>query len=252
MLEPQIQMRSLKGWRAEVGMLAPLAGMYREWDALAQEGVRFSSVVLGGIGTGLEFVKKMAEQIEAESKKLNIANKCDLICLGCTSGSFAGGEGYDQMLIERIERASGSPATTATTCVLELFKDMRIKKIALVGPYPESTFDEEIKFLKANGIVTLYFKALGFSKHCEYWDYYGDPYPCYKLVREAAKAAPKADCVFVTCMMSTIMGIVDTLEKEIGKPVISSSSATLYGILKKLGIPDQVPHYGQALMRERL
>ena len=71
-------------------------------------------------------------------------------------------------------------------------------------------------------------------------------------MREAAEAVPKADCVFVTCMMSPILAVVDTLEKEIGKPVISSCSATLYGILKKLGIPDQVPHYGQALMRARL
>lgn len=251
MVEPQIQIRSLKGWRAEVGMLAPMPGMYREWDIVAPEGVRFSSVVLGIGGSDVDDLKKMAEAIEPEAKKLNIGTKRDLICLGCTSGSFVGGEGYDQMLIARIEKASGSPATTTTTCVLELFNDMGIKKIALVGPYLESVFDEEIKFLKINGIETLYLKALGLSKPSEYWDYYVDPYACYKLVREGAKAAPGADCVFVTCMMSPIMAIVDTLEKEIGKPVISSCSATLYGILRKLGIPDQVPHYGQALMRAR-
>ena len=28
----------LKGWRAEVGLLAPVAAMYREFDVLAPEG----------------------------------------------------------------------------------------------------------------------------------------------------------------------------------------------------------------------
>jgi maleate cis-trans isomerase len=53
-------------------------------------------------------------------------------------------------------------------------------------------------------------------------------------------------------MVSHMAGVVDYLEKEIDKPIISSLSATLYGVLKKLEIPDPVYHYGQALTRERL
>jgi len=56
----------------------------------------------------------------------------------------------------------------------------------------------------------------------------------------------------LTCMASPLLGIADLLENEIGKPVISSLSATLYGILKKLGIGDPVHHYGQALTRQRV
>ena len=106
---------------------------------------------------------------------------------------------------------------------------------------------------KSKGIDALYLKGtwLGLVEQTEYWDYMMDPYSCYKLIKDGAKAAPNADCVFVTCMVSPILGIVDTLEKEIGKPIISSSSATLYGTLKKLGIQDPVPHYGEALVRPR-
>ena len=245
--------QSLKGWRGEVGMLCPMAGMYREWEVLAPHGIRFSHAVLGApANTDIEGLKKMDEAIEDEAKKLNIGMKKDLICLGCTSGSFIGGKGYDKQIIERIEKASGSPATTTTTCVLELFKDMGIKTMSLVGPYIDSIFDEEVKFFKAHNIETLYVGALGLLEAYKLWDYYYDPYACYTLVKQAAEATPEADCVFVTCMMSPIMAVIDTLEQEIQKPVISSCSATLYGILKELGIPDQIPHYGQALIRERL
>jgi maleate isomerase len=248
-----ICLKPLRGWRAEVGMLCPMAGMYREWDLVAPDGVKFSHAVLGIEGdVDAKGLTKMAEAIEGEAKKLNMGMKKDLICLGCTSGSFIGGKGYDQKLIQRMEKASGSPATTTITSVLELFRDMAIEKIALVGPYIESVFDAEVEFLKSNGVETLYVKGLGIAGLSEYWDYYYDPFACYRLVRDAAKDAPKADCVFVTCMMSPIIAIVDTLEEEIQKPVISSCSATLYGILKKAGIPDQVQHYGQALKRPRL
>jgi len=243
--------RSVKGWRGEVGIIAPYTGVYREWDILAPEGVKFSQVVLKMEGNTLEDIRKLADGIEAEATKLTYSHKDDLICFGCTAGSFIGGLGWDRMIIEKIEKATGITATTASTCVLELFKDMDISKIALVGPYWQSLFDAEVRFLEENGFEVLTVQSLGFTEPSQYWDYYTDPYGCYKLIKDGAKAAPDVDCVFVTCMMSCIAAIVDTVEKEISRPVISSPSATLYGILKKLGIPDPVYHYGQALLRPR-
>ena len=243
--------RSINGWRAEVGMIAPISGMYREWEAVAPEGIRFSDVVLGMRKVTPEGLKQMVQIIEEEARKLSLGRKKDLICFGCTAGSFIGGPGYDQMLIEKIEKASDTPVTTTATCMLELFKDMDIKKIAIVGPYVDSIFDVQVKFLKANGVETLATKGLGFSEVSEYWNYYMDPDMCYRITKDGAEAAPDADCIFSSCIMSNIVPIVDNLEKEIGKPVISSLSATLYGILKKLGVPDPVYHYGEALVRPR-
>lgn len=246
------QISSLKGWRAEVGVLAPLSWMYREWEEVAPEGIRFSTAVMGFEAHTEEVLKGLINAVEVEAKKLNQGRKCDLICFGCTAGSFIGGRGYDQTIIERIEKVSGSPATTTSTCVLEIFRDMGIKKIALVGPYPDSTFEAEVKFFKENGVETLYWKGLGLIEMADYWEFSMDPYSCCKLVKEGAKAAPNADCIFASCMISPILGVADYLEKEVGKPVISSLSATLYGILKKLGIPDPVYHYGEALTRPRI
>ncbi len=254
MVEKEFQIKSLKGWRAEVGMLAPWGCMYREWEVVAPEGVRFSRALLGLVYTTPEGLKQVANQAEVEAKKLNIGHKCDLICVGCTSGSFIGGPGYDQMLIEKIERASGSPGTTTTTCVLELLKDMGVKKMALVGPYTDVVFETEVHFFESHGIQTVYKKGSGlnFVEQNDFFDYMMDPYSSMRLVREGAKYVPDADCVFLSCMASPLLGVADILEQEIEKPVISSPSATLYGILKKLGIPDPVYHYGQALTRPRL
>jgi maleate isomerase len=258
MSEPQAQSandwkpQSINGWRAEIGMIAPLPGMYREWEAVAPPGIRFSDAILGMKIVTPEGLKQMVEIIEDEARKLTLGRKKDLICFGCTAGSFIGGPGYDQMLIKKIEKASDTPATTTATCMLEILKDMGIKKVSLVGPYIDSIFDVQAEFLKANDIETVATTGLGYSSVAEYWSYYMDPNMCYGICKEGAKAAPDADCVFSTCIMSNIVPTVDILEKEIGKPVISSLSATLYGMLKKLGIPDPVYHYGQALVRPRV
>jgi len=74
MVETDFSIKSLKGWRAEVGMLAPWGKMYREWEVVAPEGVRFSNALLGLTYTTPEGLKEMANQIEAEAKKLNIGS----------------------------------------------------------------------------------------------------------------------------------------------------------------------------------
>lgn len=252
-MEKDIYKQNLKGWRAEVGMLAPVATMFREYEVVAPEGVRFSRAILGLREVTPEALKKMAENIPTEAEKLCIAHKPDLICLGCTSGSFVGGPGYDQTIIKKIEETTGGvPATTTSTSLLVTFKDLGIKKIAMCGPYMKEVFDVAIDFFKYHGIETLHLEYLGYKKTEEFWEYMHNPYPVYRLIRDSHRAAPDADCVFISCMWSHILGIVDTAEEEIGKPVISSCSATLYNILKMLGIPDPVYHYGQLLQRPRL
>jgi len=131
---------------------------------------------------------------------------------------------------------------------------MDIKKMVIVGPYTDSVFDVEVEFFRSKGIDAIYIKGsgLGLVEQSEFFDYMMNPYSSYGLVKDGAKTVPDADCVFLTCMVSPLLGMADILEKEVGKPVISSSSATLYGILKKLGIPDPVYHYGEALTRSRL
>jgi maleate isomerase len=244
--------QNLKGWRAEVGLLAPVAAMYREFDVLAPEGVRFSRAILGLEEVTPEALKKMSENVASEAKKLNMGHEMDLICLGCTSGSFIGGPGYDHKIIQIIQDATGVRATTTTTSVLALLKDLGAKKIVLVGPYTKEVFDVEVDFFLQAGFEIPAIKWLGYKKTEEYWEYRHNPYSVYKLIRDGHKAAPDADCIFVTCMWSSIMAIVDIAEEEVGKPIISSCSSVMYNILKILEIPDPIYHYGEALRKNRL
>jgi len=241
------------GYRGEVGLIAPVSGMAREWEAVRPLGLRFSYALVRLEGNKPEQLKALEPQLAGAAANLNMAHKMDMIVLLCTSGSFIGGPGYEEHLMKIMTDASGSPSLTVIAAVMDLFRDMGIKKVALVAPYLKETFDIEVDFLESKGIHVLCVKGpkKGLGPIAEYWAYDKDPYAVYRWVLDAAVAAPDADGIFVTCMVSSILQVCQQLEEATGKPVISSQSAALYGILKFLKMPDPIPYYGQALTRPR-
>jgi maleate isomerase len=191
-----------------------------------------------------EGLSEMGRGAVSEAKKL-ADWMVDIILFGCTSGSFVGGMGYDESIIEELEEAVGLPATTTTTCVLAALEDLGVKKIALVGPYLREVFDLEVQFLQTHGIETLCVKAFGYREVHEFVRLYEQPYLFYHAAKEAYQSARDIDAIFITCMASPALEVIEILERETGKPVLSSCSASLYGVLKKLEIREPIERYGR-------
>lgn len=68
-----------------------------------------------------------------------------------------------------------------------------------------------------------------------------------ELVREAN--TPDAEGVFVSCTNFVTLSKIDAMEKEIGKPVITSNQATFWAALRKIGVNDRIKGVGR-LFRE--
>lgn len=233
-------------WRARIGVMhpSPNPNLTCEWAGLLPDGVTYHEALMGLAEVTRETLLAMKEAAIAEAKKLAYG-EMDIILFACTSGSFVGGPGYDENIIKELEAAAGTPATTASTCVLAAFADLGIKKIALVGPYPRDIFDIEIKFFEEHGINTLYSKSLGYSDIKYYMHLHEQPNLFYRMAKEAWKAAPDIDAIFITCLCSPARKMINILERETGKLVVSSCSASLYGVLKQLGIREPIEEYGQ-------
>jgi arylmalonate decarboxylase len=52
----------------------------------------------------------------------------------------------------------------------------------------------------------------------------------------AAKKHPDVDALYIQSGTMATVGILDQLESEIGKPIVSSNSANIWGSFKPLGI----------------
>ena len=76
-----------------------------------------------------------------------------------------------------------------------------------------------------------------------------------KLTPEAAYMLGKsvdnqrAECVFISCTNFRTAEIIEDLEQDIGKPVVSSNQATIWDALRKVGVRESVKGFGQLMTR---
>ena len=57
----------------------------------------------------------------------------------------------------------------------------------------------------------------------------------------------EADGIFISCTNLPTINIIEELETILKKPVISSNTATLWAMLKKIAVPIKIKGYGKLL-----
>src|SRR6202045_348820 len=135
-----------------------------------------------------ESTLRIVQEIENESQKLADVD-VDVIIFPATAPSSRNGPGYDQELIKRISAASGKPATTASTALLEALHALSVKRIVLGAPWDASVNQTVAAFIEANGVKVLAQEALGLISNLEI----GLPHPqtAYEVGRRVNR--PDAD-----------------------------------------------------------
>jgi maleate isomerase len=155
-----------------------------------------------------------------------------VIIFPATAPSSRNGIGYDQELIKRITAASGKPATTASTALLEAFQVLFVKHIVLGAPWSASVNQSVAAFIEANGVEVLAQEALGLVSNLEIGLL--DAQTAYDVGRRVNR--PDADAVMLACGNWSTFGIVDRLERDLGKPVLTTNQVSLWHALKMMGM----------------
>jgi maleate isomerase len=237
------------GWRARLGILVPskLVAFEPEMIEMAPEGVscHFHRIAFAG-GTENEKVVerlKRAENFIADASELITHIRPSVVTKAGTGVSFIGGYGYDQMLIEKMqERNGGLPTTTTTTAVIEAAREIGIKKVSLAMPYLEQVAKSAIQFVQDSGIEVVESEWLNLGK-----------YEIPELSREALYQQarrvdrPESDAVLILCTDLHTIKVIEKLENDLQKPVITSNQATMWKMLRLAGVKDQIDGYGQLL-----
>ena len=185
---------------------------------------------------------RMVEELEHESRKLADAD-VGVILLAATAPTSRKGLGYDREVQRRIEAATGKPATTASTAMLEAFRALGVKRIVLAAPWSEDVNRGVAAFIEANGVEVLHQSARGVVRNNEIGVL--DPQTAYESARAVDR--PDADAVFLACGNWWAMSVVDRLERELGKPVLSTNMVSMWGALRVLGQRDPIVGYGSLL-----
>jgi len=189
-----------------------------------------------------EAILGLVEELEAQSRLLASAD-VDVIILGATAPSFLKGAGYDREVVARIEKAAGKPATTTSTALLRALRFLDAKRIVLGSAYDDKVNAIAQGFLEANGFKVVAARGLGMVDNLAVGRL--GPESAYELARGADRA--DADAMVLACTNWRTMDTIEQLERELGKPVVSTTQASVWDALRMVGYRREVPGYGQLL-----
>jgi len=230
------------GWRGRIGLITVAAGSSTEseFNLYAPAGVAVLTTRIPLSGISLEALIEMAPYVD-EAASLLAGAEVDVIVFACTAGSFVKGIGYDQEIIEKLQSRTGLPVTTTSTGVVKGLSALKIKKVTLVTPYSNEVNQAEKAFLEDSGFKVVSFKSLELLEPKLVPQIH--PEKMYRLTREAF--IEDADGIFISCTGLHVDTIIEILEEDFKRPVITSNQATLWSALRKINITERIEGLGK-------
>lgn len=172
--------------------------------------------------------------------------KPNVIVLAHTATSYTLGKAGEQALTERMERDSGVPFITAFGSVVKALSHLQVHRVAFGTPYGESATVQCKLNLEAYG-----FEVASFGRLEDVVNIYDE------TSERAAQLARRvdvsdADAVFLSGVGMPTIDVLDRLEQDLGKPVISSAAAMMWSALRVAGAGTDVGGYGSLLANRSL
>jgi maleate isomerase len=136
---------------------------------------------------------------------------------------------------------TGTTVITAARAVLAALQHLGVKKLALGTPYPEAISAKGRAFWEAAG-----FDIVGYQRMVDVQNIYAETEQrAYQLARQAN--TPDAEAVFLSGTGLPTVAVLETLEQDLKKPVLSSNQASLWQALRLAGVRQAIPGFGSLL-----
>jgi arylmalonate decarboxylase len=230
-----------------VGLIVPQnPSVPAEALAMYPAGVKF---LVGAVGlktmtpAGYDSV---IDRIVPAAKKLAQDGAQGIVLMG-TSLSFYKGAAFNKSLADSIHSATGLPATTMSTAVVEGLRAVGGRKLAVATAYNEEVTERLRIFLQESGFEVLAVKGMGLVR-------IGEPSrvsqrELEEFVVRVFKMAPQADAMLVSCGGFRTLELIAPLERQCKVPVVSSTPHALWAGVRLVGLKGSAPGYGTLLSK---
>lgn len=240
------------GTAARIGLvyMASSSVMEPEMYAMAAEGVSIHTSRLTLPSVTVDGIDAMMRSPELEQAvRLAAQAPLDALVFGGTSASFLHGNAWDRSIIERMTEWSAleTGCTTTSTASLAALAALDVTSLGLVTPYVPEVVDRATRFFTDNGHPVLDSRGLGITSD---WELAEVPLErIYELCLEVD--SDEVSAIFISCTNLRSVGLIDAVEAELGKPVISAIQASFWHCLQLAGAGDRAkPGYGRLFERQ--
>ena len=238
--------------QTKIGLVVVSASSISElrYPRAAPPGVAFlTSRMMLAKGESIDALIEMESNASRAVGELASA-KVDSVAYCCTvSGALRGMEG-DKQFCQEMEDQWGTPITSTMLAVTEALQHLGMTKIVVTTPYPDSHHVAERAYLREAGIEAITMQGMGLDTAEGFASV--PPQAIFDFAMEAWKGyGEEADGLFISCMNHDGMAAAQSLEEAIGKPVVTSHSATLWSVLSQAGQTEPLPGYGRLLAEPR-
>jgi len=158
-----------------------------------------------------------------------------------TASSYASGFANEPAFVQQLASLTGARALTAAGAVHAALQHLGVKRVALGTPYRESVSEQGRAYWQAAGFDIVAYRRLGDAGSI----YDETEERAYELARAAD--APNADAVLLSGTGLPTVGVLERLERDLGKPVVSSIQACLWHALRVGGRRQSIDGFGRLL-----
>ena len=155
------------------------------------------------------------------------------------------GPGSDRQILDLVKKITPVPASTVLTAVTRGCQALGLKRVVMASPFPEDQDERLVRFLAHDGIDVVAFRGLGCPNANVIWEL--SPATGYDLVMPLLREHPEVDGVYMPCNKWRIVSVIDRIEKESGKPVVTNTQAWAWEALRAMGMKDPIQGYGRLL-----
>ena len=229
---------------SRIGLLVPSSNttVEPEFYRALPKGVTLHVARLFLAQIATDSIANTVHDLETQSRNLASAD-VDVIVLGAAAPSFLKGLGYDREMAQKITAASGKPATTTSTALIEALRHLGVSRVVLGAAYDDKVNAIAKTFLEVNGFNVLAAHGLGLVDNLVVGRL--DESSAYELARKIDR--PDAEAIVLACTNWKTMDAIERLERELGKPVVSTTQVSIWAALRAIGRIEGVPGYGRLL-----
>ncbi|HLS43636.1 MAG TPA: Asp/Glu racemase [Paenalcaligenes sp.] len=175
--------------------------------------------------------------------------RCDVMAYACLVAIMAQGDGYHRASQNRLqttvqENGVEIPVLSSAGALVDTLKEFNFNKVSIITPYMKPLTKRVSDYIEAEGITVQDSISLEVADNLEVGLLNSDNLLDHvqRLNHDGVDAV-----ILSACVQMPSLGAIQRAQDLIGKPVLSAAVATVYQMLKTLGLETRVPNAGYVL-----